>query len=93
MPYKPGQCGNPKGRPKGSPNKWRKADFSKFRQHLEGAADAFPGGIDAWLQGVLSSPKLAPTVAKLISDFSPKPPAQVQADAKVTISWEDPEEE
>lgn len=80
------------GRVKGQRNKWRKADLLNLRTHLEEAANGVDGGLHEWLQSLMKSPKMSSVFAKLISEQAPKPPAVVQADAKITISWADEEE-
>ena len=91
--FKPGpDPRRPKGRKKGTPNKWRKADLTKMREHLQAALDRNPGGIDAYLDTLMSYPKLGwREFNAFVRDVTPKTPQPV--DAKISISWDDGDED
>lgn len=58
MPFKPGQSGNPAGKPRG-PNKATAAAREAIARFVDGNADKLQG----WLEEIAADPKLGPMAA------------------------------
>jgi hypothetical protein len=82
---------NRKGRKPGARNRWRKADLEQMRVILQDALDRYPGGVDAFVSELIKSKRGAGRAmfVQLLRDMTPKPPAKVEADATVTVRWQD----
>lgn len=79
---------NRAGRKLGSRNRWRKADIERMREHVQEVLDDYPGGVNAFLRKLMRGRSQAGFVS-ILRDLIPKPPAKVEADATVTVRWQD----
>ena len=77
------------GRRKGQRNTWRKADLDKFREHVQDALNRYGGGVDGYLDELIKSKAQRAMFNALLRDLVPKPAARVEADATITVRWDD----
>ena len=80
---------NRKGRKPGAKNRWRKSELENMREHVQRVLDESPGGVEAFLAKLMRNSRTRYAFVQIMRDLTPKPPAKVEADAIVTVRWQD----
>ena len=78
-----------RGKKPGTRNRWRKAELEQMRVLLQDALDRYPGGVDSFLDTLVRSKRNRTLFVSLVRDMTPKPPAKIEADATITVKWQD----